>query len=265
VPCVKRNPLILERADSMCKIRSRRSVWHGKSGGKVTESRYTDGTYLKQNPDWHASGSPYKARWIFDLLSAHGVRPNHVYEVGCGVGEILFELRKLLPQGQFAGFEISPQAFGIAREKADSQVTFYLEDLTTSDRPSADLLLVIDVFEHVPDYMGFITALKDRAEYKMFHIPLDLSVQGMLRGTGMEQTRRTLGHLHSFYKETALSTLTDCGYEIVGWRYTHGAEQLPNRKLRTKLLSLPRKIIRAINPDFSVRLLGGSSMMVLTR
>ena len=99
----------------------------------------------------------------------------------------------------------------------------------------------------------------------MFHIPLDLSVQGLLRGKGLMYARKTVGHLHYFCRDTALATLADCGYEVVDWNYTHGAETLPNQKLRTRMFNLPRSLLRTIDEDFGVRVMGGASMMVLAR
>ena len=44
-------------------------------------------------------------------------------------------------------------------------------------------LLMDTVLEHLEDYFGFLRKLKTRATYKVFHIPLDLSVQtGFARG-----------------------------------------------------------------------------------
>ena len=56
-----------------------------------------------------------------------------------------------------------------------------MEDLTVSSRSHYDVLLVIDVFEHVPDYLGFIEKLRQKADLKVFHIPLDLSVSSIVR------------------------------------------------------------------------------------
>ena len=121
------------------------------------------------------------------------------------------------------------------------------------------------MFEHVPDYIGFIKDMRGLAEYKLFHIPLDLSVQGLMRPSGLANSRAAVGHLHYFTKETALATLADSGLEIVEWRYTCGAEELPNRKPRTRALNVVRKGIRAVNADIAVRFLGGYSLLVLTR
>lgn len=227
---------------------------------------YETGEYLENNPGWHSADAPFKAGWIEAILSRNGIRPGRVVEVGCGAGEILVELAKRYPDTRFEGYDISPQAMAIAQPKATGRLTYHHADfLTLAPAADTDVAMAIDVFEHVDDYRGFLRAMQPRASWKLFHIPLDLSVQAMLRGKGIMYARERLGHIHFFYKDTALMTLRDCGYEIVDWNYTHGAETLPDRALRTRLFNLPRKLLRAFGEDFSVRVMGGSSMMVLAR
>jgi SAM-dependent methyltransferase len=230
-----------------------------------SDSIYQSGEYLENNPDWHAADAPFKARWINNILDDNKIHADSITEIGCGSGEILVELKKIYPDTQFNGYDISSQAYQICSKKASDGLSFHQADLLSLQTPPDDVLLAIDVFEHVDDYMSFIRAMKDRAIWKLFHIPLDLSVQGLLRGKPIMYSRNVVGHLHYFYKDTALAVLKDCGLEVVDWNYTHGAESLPNRKLRTKILNLPRKIFRAINQDLAVRVLGGASIMVLTR
>lgn len=229
------------------------------------QSIYEDGSYLESNPDWHAADAPYKARWIADILNRNGLSPATIVEVGSGSGEVLVNLQRHFRSAQLTGYDISPQAYAISKGKTTPSLSFYQGDYLALDTPGPDLLMAIDVFEHVPDYMGFLQRMRPRGEWKLFHIPLDLSVQGMLRGTGLAYARSVIGHLHYFCKDTALATLRDCGYEIVDWNYTHGAATLPNRRLRTRVLNVPRRLMRAANEDFCVRLLGGASMMVLTK
>jgi hypothetical protein len=154
----------------------------------------------------------------------------------------------------------------IAQPKATERLTYHHRDFLALDPDTGtDVAMAIDVFEHVEDFRGFLRAMRPRATWKLFHIPLDLSVQALLRGRGIMYARERLGHIHFFYKDSALMTLRDCGYEIVDWNYTHAAETLPNRALRTRLLNVPRKLLRVFGEDFSVRVTGGSSMMVLAR
>lgn len=154
----------------------------------------------------------------------------------------------------------------IAQPKSTDKLAYHHADFLALDNDaSIDVAMAIDVFKHVDDYRGFLNRLRPKATWKLFHIPLDLSVQAMLRGKGIMYARSRLGHVHYFYKDTALMTLKDCGYEIVDWNYTHGSETLPNRSLRTRMFNIPRKLLRLVNEDFSVRMTGGSSMMVLAR
>jgi hypothetical protein len=124
--------------------------------------------------------------------------------------------------------------------------------------------LAIDVFEHIEDYFGFLRALHKKGKYKIFHIPLEMSAQVILRGYPLMQSRQKLGHLHYFSKETALATLQDTGYQIVDYFYTTGGLDLPARSFKTFLAKLPRKILYTIDRDIAARLLGGFSLMVLT-
>jgi len=227
--------------------------------------RYFDGAYLAHNPTWHAEHSPTKARWIDEMLRRNCLEPRTIAEIGCGSGEILVELSKRRPEAGFIGFEISPDAYAICAPKSAEGLEFQLADLLQSESEPFDLLLAIDVFEHVPDYVGFLKALKSRARHFVFHIPLDLSVQALLRGTPYPILREQTGHLHYFYKYTALATLRDCGYEIADWTYTRSSQELPGKGLRTKLANLPRRLTQMVSEDVSARLWGGYSLLVLAR
>lgn len=226
---------------------------------------YSDGTYLKKNTSWHTEDSPSKASWIQKLINQNSLDPKNICEIGCDSGEILNQLSKHYEDNvKFFGYEISPQAFEICKKKSKSNLTFHLSDLLKNDDIYFDIVMAIDVFEHVDDYLGFLIKLKEKAKYKIFHIPLDLSVQTVLRSSPIITARKSVGHLHYFTKETALETLKDTGYEIINHFYTPGGLDLPNRNWKQKLLKIPRKLAFPLNKDLAVRLLGGYSLMVLT-
>lgn len=56
------------------------------------ETRYTDGTYLSENPDWDRQDSSWKASKILEVLRSHQLAPTSICEVGCGAGDILYTL-----------------------------------------------------------------------------------------------------------------------------------------------------------------------------
>jgi len=228
-------------------------------------SIYLDGDYLANHPTWHSEDSAIKARWIDAILRRNSQSPARVVEVGCGAGGVISELQKLRPDADYVGYEISPDAFQLSRAHANDRLIYRNADILEADEAGFDALLLIDVFEHVPDYMGFLRSLRDRAGIKIFHIPLDLSAQAVARGTPYRHLRSVVGHLHYFHKESALATLVDCGYSIVDHMYTCGSQEMPNRPLKTKLLNVVRKLFEMVSRDASARLLGGYSLMVLAR
>jgi trans-aconitate methyltransferase len=229
------------------------------------ENRYLSGEYAAENPSYHVEDSAWKARQILTMLRKHGLEPKTVCDVGCGAGEVLRQLQQKLPaQTMLHGFEISPQGFALAKTRENDRLRFFCEDFLAAQVDPCDLLLCIDVFEHVEDYMGFLRKLRTKSTYTIFHIPLDMSAQGVLRIKTIVANRVHVGHLHYFCKETALLTLQDTGYEIVDWFYTASGIDLA-KTLGAKLVAMPRKLAAFVSPDFTARVLGGYSMLVLAK
>lgn len=227
---------------------------------------YKDGTYFDNNPTWHEEDSPWKAEQIEKMLRENNISPSTICELGCGAGKILSCLANSYDNNViFSGYEISPQAFEICKKKEAKNINFYLKDLFEERGALFDVIMAIDVFEHVDDYLGFLRKLRERGEYKIFHIPLDLSVQMVLRSSPILKRRASVGHIHYFTKETALATLKDTGYEVVDYCYTNSSLELPNRGWKANLLKLPRKLLFSIHHDIAVRILGGFSLLVLTK
>jgi cyclopropane fatty-acyl-phospholipid synthase-like methyltransferase len=226
---------------------------------------YDDGAYLRRNPTWHAEDSPWKARQIEKILRRNNLSPRSIAEVGCGAGEILVQLQKAFPNSDYFGFEVSPQAFSLCRERENSRIHFQLKDLCAEETEDFDVLLAIDVLEHIDDYLGFLKSLRNKARLKIFHIPLDLSLQTLFRVGPILKQRQVVGHLHYFFKDTALATLKHCGYEVIDSFYTPAAIEGARLSLGARLLKFPRKFLFNINADATVRILGGYSLLVLAR
>ena len=121
---------------------------------------------------------------------------------------------------------------------------------------------MMDVFEHIEDYLGFLKACKHKAKNTIFHIPLDISVEGVLRNRLIFGRKRG-GHLHYFMKDTAIATLEDAGFKIVDTFYTAGMLELPRKSLNSKIAYLPRKFLFYLNKDLAAKLFGGFSLLVL--
>lgn len=152
----------------------------------------------------------------------------------------------------------------MCNRKARPNLRYFHRNLLDDSETGFDVVMAIDVFEHVEDYFGFLRGLREKGTYKVFHIPLDLSVQWVLRSSPIIKTRLSVGHLHHFTKETALATLKETGYEVLDYFYTNASE-LPNRGWKADLLKIPRKLLFLLDQDLTVRVLGGFSLMVLAK
>ncbi len=225
---------------------------------------YVDGAYLRAtNASWHVEDSPWKTRNIVTMMERNELAPSSVCDVGCGAGEVVRLLSLHYPDARFVGYDISPQARELNRQRESATVSFEQADLLDQD-VRFDLLIAADVFEHVDDYMGFLRRLKPKADFKLFHVPLDVSVWSVLYGS-MMTARHEVGHLHYFTHDTALATLRDCGYEIVDSFYTAAFTDRPSKSKRGLVANALRRSCFRLSPGLTATVFGGCSMMVLAR
>jgi SAM-dependent methyltransferase len=232
---------------------------------------YETGEYLDSTgKTWHSEDSPWKAAQILRIIRDNGVQPKNIAEVGCGAGRILVELSKqeYLKDCQFEGYDISPQAIGLC-EKDTMNCDFFCQDIFKGENDNTqkfDILLVIDVFEHVPDYMGFVEQCRHKATYKIYHIPLDIHVSSVLRNAFI-RSRYSIGHLHYFTADSALATLKDTGHEIVDYFYTSGSFGVfwHHPSIKTAIANGPRCLFSKFSLPFTARVFGGFSLLVLAK
>lgn len=223
---------------------------------------YESGDYLAQNTTWHEEDSPKKTEWIVRILKRHNINPSFICEIGCGAGAILQNVSKEYPNAECLGTDISPQAIEIAKTKENEKLKFIL-GMEDTIKQTSDVLLCIDVFEHIEDYFSFLRKIKTKSKYHIFHIPLDLSVQAVSRENRLLKNRKDVGHIHYFNRETALAVLADCGYSIIDYNYTSACET-PSCK-SPKSVNLLRKLLFRLYPNLVARIIGGYSLLVLTK
>jgi cyclopropane fatty-acyl-phospholipid synthase-like methyltransferase len=232
---------------------------------KKTKNLYIGNQYLDQNPNWHREDSQWKAKIIAKILEDYKIQPKSICEVGCGAGDVLRYLKSSFPHAGLYGFDISPHAAKFWDENQGEQrnVAFKLGDFHQINTMSYDVLMMLDVFEHVRDPFSFLENSRPYAQKFVFHIPLDLSASSVARKMPLLNSRRSVGHLHFYNKDLALETLRGAGYRIIDWRYTGASLNSPKRAWKTQLASMPRRLLWGINKDMGVRLLGGETLLVL--
>ena len=171
---------------------------------------YNDGRYSSKNPGWHEKDALWKATQVLSMLGDRNFRPESIVDIGCGTGGVLEVIAGALNGTRLVGYDPSSQAIGMV-ERSDR---VELRVGTPKDvHEHYDLLLNLDVFEHVEDYIGFLRSLRPIADWFMFHIPLDVSAQSVIRERPLLAARSTVGHLHYFTRRTALASLETAGFK----------------------------------------------------
>ncbi len=224
---------------------------------------YTTGQYVQQNPNFHEEDAEWKAALITGMLRKAAITVNAVAEVGCGSGRVLYHVQQQLPGVPCKGYDISPEGIARARALENVHLSFYETDLIAA-AVQTDLLLMIDVLEHVPDYYGFLQGLLAKANHFIFHIPLDVSCRTIMKPQVLLQQRQAVGHIHYFTKEMVWWMLADCGYRVRDWQYTKPRTDIDAAKgLKRWVKKLLRNLSFSLFPGWSVKRWGGYSVLLL--
>jgi SAM-dependent methyltransferase len=100
----------------------------------------------------HKRQSEYAA-WIAGVVGSAA----HVLDVGCGNGSLLVALQQLWPASTLMGCDVSPDAVRCARDAGLDVWTGSLADRPAGS--SVDLVISVNVIEHVADPHAFVAAL----------------------------------------------------------------------------------------------------------
>jgi hypothetical protein len=172
------------------------------------------------------------------------------------------ELGRELPDTTWEGWDPAPLAIARARKRERPRLAFVEGDLLASER-RADLILCLDVIEHVPSDLDWLRALRERAPTFVFRIPLDLSVLDVVRPRRMLENQHRFGHLHAYTRERARNLLESAGYRVDVERYDRVPP--PTDTVRRRWVDRVRRTSFSLAPNTTVRWLGGFSWLVLAR
>jgi len=227
---------------------------------------YTTSNYLEKNPTWHTEDSIYKAKQILKIIKRNNLQPNSITDIGCGAGEVLHQLSIQMNSNDisFVGYEISPDAFELCQQIKRNGLQYKFGNFFDDNSTIYDIILAMDVVEHIEDYLGFLRDLNKYGKYKIFNFPLDMNVLDTFRNSQLRY-RKQYGHIHYFSKDTVLEALQESGCEIIDYFYVPGGNVMSCKTITSCLLKLPRILGFKINKDLTVRTFGGFSLMVLAK
>lgn len=224
---------------------------------------YNDDTYFRNNPSWHQDDSFWKASVIEGILEKNEVSFQSLAELGCGFGLILSILSKTYKNADLFGFDVSERALEECRSYETGKLSFHnMANLSRFE--NFDVILLIDVIEHVRDFYSFLFEAGNKSEFQVFHIPLDMNVNAVARNK-ISEYRSTVGHVHYFSFETALSALMDSNFEIIDYEFTPHFKEVKQKSLLALLIRPIRSAAFWISPKLCSRFIGGVSLLVLTK
>ncbi|MEI8060435.1 MAG: class I SAM-dependent methyltransferase [Ferruginibacter sp.] len=135
------------------------------------ENFYTTGDYLSKNHEWGAEDSVWKGMLVAKLLDKNNISFNTMAELGCGARGILQYLHTNYNGKYFYGYDISPQSIAIAKQKYSDikELHFIHLDYLNETHQETDILLMLDVIEHVADYYDFLNKIHPKSN--LFILP----------------------------------------------------------------------------------------------
>ncbi len=228
---------------------------------------YTKGQYFKNNPTWDTADTEWKfGRLNHKVESCLENGGESVLEVGCGSGKLLSSLAKKLPNHRFQGWDISPDAKHFWEEYRQENLELNVGDILERDTGfKREVILLVDVLEHVADPLSFLERLKPRASHVVVHLPLDMNVVNVLFDKRLVSLRDSIGHIHYFTKATAEKMMSEAGYEIISSEYSNAWKDSPNLRLLGKIGKVIRSFVYLLSPTLNAKLLGGETLILVAK
>jgi 2-polyprenyl-3-methyl-5-hydroxy-6-metoxy-1,4-benzoquinol methylase len=143
--------------------------------------------------------------------------PLRILDVGAGAGSTLKWLKSLFPNAHTTGIELNPKLHDELRQNCDIAIVGDIQDASTR-LATYDLIILLDVLEHLWDALGTLQLLAGRLEpggqvivslpnvsHFSVSIPLLLKRQFTYQDAGiLDRTHRTF-----FVEESAVKLLND--------------------------------------------------------
>ncbi|MBK6637151.1 MAG: methyltransferase domain-containing protein [Rhodocyclaceae bacterium] len=187
---------------------------------------YRDGTYLRSNPTLHSEDSEYKFCYIKCLLDGCNFSGTtlRVLDIGGGAGTIAALVCRHLAK---RGLHVECHAFDLSVEMLELQRannpynTFVTSSFAEICEQRYDLVLLIDVIEHIQDNGPVADDVDRIARHMIYNIPIERNLFDWLRNIYMNREyyamqTASLGHVH-FFSYRSAKRFARAHHRLVSW------------------------------------------------
>jgi len=161
---------------------------------------------------WHLA----RLDWAETVIRRHFPEPAclNVLDYGCGTGGFLYELDRRLCFRSTLGVDISPKAVALAKRYGDHYGQ--IKDHGTDVVRGRDLVLLMDVIEHVEDDLPFLRGIAEGMQ-EGAHVLITVPAMPIL----YSEWDKTLGHYRRYTIKGLKDLAADAGLKVVSVGYFH--------------------------------------------
>lgn len=234
----------------------------------MPDLRYNDPIFTLSNPMWLTNDSSWKARIIAKQIADRKLHFNRIIDYGCGNGQLLSCLSDIYPDIELIGYDPSLQLsmFWTEIQLTRPNISF-INELDSVRTYSDDLVLFVDVIEHISDPVQELIPFLTTGCTCIFHIPLEISLSTLFRQHLFFRQYNTVGHLHFYTEATAKIVLNRLGFDLLACHYTDAYITLPRK--RTPLARLVDGFRFVLSKIFSQKIshlcLGGNTLLIAAK
>lgn len=252
----------------------------------ISEFYKTD-EYLRKHPSLHEEDSPWKVNKIIPMVDSFIENQRHkneinVLDVGGGAGLILKSISSYIQEryairvNKFA-LDLSPGMLKIQKANNPDLKRLLNEDITevSLKDKEMDLVLMVDVIEHVPEPLKALEELKRASKFMIFKVPLDDNIYSNVRNllSGGKYTAnysKISGHINTYNLSKIRNQIEANAGVILSCYFTDTFSYVLNSEFYSKEMDLRHRIgyfvascAYRLSPRLCSRLFGGSVVILV--
>lgn len=252
---------------------------------KTIEEFYTSDRFMEANLS-HEVDSPWKTEQMkpfCDLLLQHELSPTiTILDVGGGTGLILRDISNYIVKKhrrkiKQMSLDLSPGFLQLQMKNNPGLADVYNNSIesTPLSEKEVDLVLMIDVLEHLYNLEACYRELKRIAKYVLIKVPLEknltVSILDLLIDyKRMRSSEDGVGHLHFYNYHSIKRELEENLGTVMLFRYTDVFSYLLNSEQRLSTLSLSKviycniaRLFYKISPHFTSLIFNDFAMILV--